>query len=278
MRASERRPEGQRCSGSRDGEGEATGATRGARGKSCFKTGQNSRHPPCFCALLVSDPIRCLHIVQNWAPPSWKASGRPVWVLRLVLPRSNLTCDLVFVLLQKEKSKKKKTGQAKVATRRQSAAAAAAASIAMDKLGEFERRVDIVASLLALNHEARSLDDSVPKLLPRTAALYGGLGGMEKDGMAYTKAMDKVDYANKKLLKGLESVCWKPDGAAAAADSAWPAAQSLEPRGQSPAPTPAPARMLAKMTSSAEPRRRRKATSLCDVTRRTEIRCSRNAP
>ena len=162
MRASERRPEGQRCSGSRDGEGEATGATRGARGKSCFKTGQNSRHPPCFCALLVSDPIRCLHIVQNWAPPSWKASGRPVWVLRLVLLRSNLTCDLVFVLLQKEKSKKKKTGQAKVATRRQSAAAAAAASITTDKLGELEGWVDIVASFLALNHEARSVDDSVP--------------------------------------------------------------------------------------------------------------------
>ena len=162
MRASERRPEGQRCSGSRDGEGEATGATRGARGKSCFKTGQNSRHRPCFRALLVSDPIRCLHIVQNWAPPSWKASGRPVWVLRLVLLRSNLTCDLVFVLLQKEKSKKKKTGQAKAATRRQSAAAAAAASITTDKLGELEGWVDIVASFLALNHEARSVDDSVP--------------------------------------------------------------------------------------------------------------------
>ena len=67
MRASERRPEGQRCSGSRDGEGEATSATRAARGKSCLESANFSRHPPCFRALLVSDPIRCLHMLQKWA-------------------------------------------------------------------------------------------------------------------------------------------------------------------------------------------------------------------
>ena len=39
MRASERRPEGQRCSGSRDGEGEATSATR-APGHGDWKTGR----------------------------------------------------------------------------------------------------------------------------------------------------------------------------------------------------------------------------------------------
>ena len=67
MRASERRPEEQRCSGSRDGEGEATSATRAARGKSCLESANFSRHPPCFRALLVSDPIRCLHMLQKWA-------------------------------------------------------------------------------------------------------------------------------------------------------------------------------------------------------------------
>ena len=225
-----------------------------------------------------SDPIRVSDMLQKWAVQTESSSLRPVWPLWPLSHTRSLLLLVLLLLLMQVDGDEKKAKTSPRPTRRQPAAAAAAASIAMDKLGEFERRVDIVASLLALNHEARSLDDSVPKLLPRTAALYGGLGAMEKDRHAYNKAMKNVAYAKKKLIEGLESVCWELDGAAAAADSAWPAAQSLEPRGQSPAPTPAPARMLAKMTSSAEPRRRRKATSLCDVTRRTEIRCSRNAP
>eukprot|EP01043_Picozoa_sp_COSAG02_P005232 COSAG02_NODE_141_length_34311_cov_54.733135_2_plen_175_part_00 len=148
--------------------------------------------------------------------------------------------------MQVEGDEKKAKTSAR-ATRRQPAAAAAAASITTDKLGEFERRVDIVASFLVLNHEARSFDDTVPKLMPRTAALYGGLGGMEKDLPSYKSAMNSVGYAKKKLLEGFQSVCWEPTSAAAAADSAPPASQSPEPPGQSPASTPARARMLAKM-------------------------------
>ena len=102
--------------------------------------------------------------------PLWQLSHTPS-LLRLVL----------FLLLMQVDGDEKKAKTSACATRRQSAAATAAASITTDKLGEFERRVDIVASFLVLNHEARSFDDTVPKLMPRMAALYGGLGGMEKD-------------------------------------------------------------------------------------------------
>ena len=49
-----------------------------------------------------------------------------------------------------------------------------------------------------------------------TAALYGGLSGMQKYRHAYKNAMKKVDYAKTKLLVGLEKVCWEPNGALAA--------------------------------------------------------------
>jgi hypothetical protein len=69
---------------------------------------------------------------------------------------------LLLLLLMQVDGDEKKAKTSPRPTRRQSVAAAAAASITTDKLGEFERRVDIVASFLALNHEARSVDDSVP--------------------------------------------------------------------------------------------------------------------
>ena len=105
-------------------------------------------------------------MLQNWPPPSWKASGRPVWVLRpLSHTRSLLLLVMLLLLMQVEGDEKKAKTPARP-TRRQSAAAAAAASITTDKLGELEGWVDIVASFLALNHEARSVDDTVPKLMP----------------------------------------------------------------------------------------------------------------
>ena len=56
-------------------------------------------------------------------------------------------------------------GQAKVATQRPARAAtvAAAKNVRHDELHEYERRVDIVVSMLVLNVEARSLDDSTPQ-------------------------------------------------------------------------------------------------------------------
>ena len=63
-----------------------------------------------------------------------------------------------MLLLQMQvKSDEKKAKMPARPTRRQSAAAAAAAGITTtDELGELERRVDIVASFLALNHDART--------------------------------------------------------------------------------------------------------------------------
>eukprot|EP01043_Picozoa_sp_COSAG02_P031419 COSAG02_NODE_2050_length_10003_cov_585.950525_5_plen_157_part_00 len=81
-------------------------------------------------------------------------------VAALLHPLSTASC--AFLLLMQVEGDEKKAKTSARAPRRQSVAAAAAASITTDKLGEFERRVDIVASFLALNHKARSVDDSVP--------------------------------------------------------------------------------------------------------------------
>ena len=168
-------------------------------------------------------------MLQYWAVQTESSRHRPVWPLwQLSHTPSLLLLVLLLLLMQVEGDEKKAKTSAR-ATRRHSAAATAATSITVDELGEFERRVDIVASFLVLNHEARSFDDTVPKLMLWTAALYGGLGGLEK---AYKNVMNSVEYANKKLVEGLESACWELDGAGAAADSASPAAQLPAPPGQ----------------------------------------------
>ena len=176
--------------------------------------------PTHMSTLSPSDPLRVSDMLQKWAVQTESSSLRPVWPpWQLSHPR--LYCVLLLVmLLMQVKSDEKRAKTPARRTRRQPAAAAAAALINTDELGEFERRIDIVASLLVLNHEARSLDDTVPQLMPRTAALYGGFGAMEKDSKAYKNVMKNADYTKQKLLVGLESVCWEPNGAAAAADSA----------------------------------------------------------
>eukprot|EP01043_Picozoa_sp_COSAG02_P036744 COSAG02_NODE_2712_length_8183_cov_20.357867_3_plen_259_part_00 len=187
-------------------------------------------------------------MLQNWPPPSRKASGRPVWVLRLVLLRSHTTGVLVFVMLQKEKIKKNKTGQAKVATQRpvRAAAVAAVKNVRHDGLHEYERRVDIVASMLVLNIEAQGLDDSTPRLMPEMAMLYGGLGGME--GNEKEKTTDKIRKEKLKLISAMESACLVVPGATDSAASGTAASGSAA-SGQSPASTPALVRMLAKLQS-----------------------------
>ena len=159
-------------------------------------------------------------MLPKWAVQTESSPLRPVLPLSQLSHTSCLMLVLVLVLQMQAGSGEKRAKMPARPTRRQSAAAVAAALINTDELGEFERRIDIVASLLVLNHEARSFDDAVPKLMPRTAALYGGFGAMEKESKAYKKVMKNVDYAKQKLLVGLESVCWEPNGAAAAADSA----------------------------------------------------------
>eukprot|EP01047_Picozoa_sp_COSAG01_P126829 COSAG01_NODE_56021_length_321_cov_0.702703_1_plen_92_part_10 len=69
-------------------------------------------------------------------------------VAALLHPLSTASC--AFLLLMQVEGDEKKAKTSARAPRRQSVAAAAAASITTDKLGEFERRVDIVASFLAL--------------------------------------------------------------------------------------------------------------------------------
>ena len=94
-------------------------------------------------------------MLQYWAVQTESSRHRPVWPLwQLSHTHSLLLLVLLLLMMQVEGDEKKAKTSAR-ATRRQSAAATAATSITTDKLGEFERRVDIVASLLALNHEAR---------------------------------------------------------------------------------------------------------------------------
>eukprot|EP01043_Picozoa_sp_COSAG02_P088030 COSAG02_NODE_25205_length_665_cov_59.477032_1_plen_99_part_01 len=93
-------------------------------------------------------------MMQKWGKPSGFPRVRPVLVLRLPHHVANAT-GVLLLLMQVEGDEKKAKTSAR-AIRRQSAGATAAIPIVTDKLGEFQRRVDIVASFLALNHDART--------------------------------------------------------------------------------------------------------------------------
>lgn len=156
---------------------------------------------------------------------------------------------LIMMLAQDESdgSGAKKAKLAKAHTLRPAAAAAASklSATTHDELDEYDRRVDITASLLVLNREALSLDGSVKKLMPREAALLGGLGGME--GGAKEKAMKKVENERARLEKAMQSVCWETPsaaGSASAGSSAW--ALNASPPAQSPT-APVPPRVLERL-------------------------------
>ena len=94
-------------------------------------------------------------MMQKWGMPSHMPCTRPVLVLWLLHHVANATGVLLILMLAQDESgesgaKKAKLGKGRTPRPAAAAAASKLSATALDELDEYQRRVDITASLLGV--------------------------------------------------------------------------------------------------------------------------------